>query len=264
MRLQELFESSEEDRAIISLSQSIYDMYKDSPHPVNLGKIGDSFNTPIAVLNNIQIELATDEEMKRRAKVSTASDVIKNDEDEKPKKVLGLWDSDTDTIFLNHDYLSHPRMKSIVTHELRHALDDIKSGYEAGASKRYFTPRKKEHRDKESPFRYKAQPAEINARFTEVLHILSTSIKNAYKRIPPDQLRPRVVNFFNNLMDQYHIADIFPERTESPQFKRLVKRGMDFIQKEMEYIEKTSSIKATDNWQMPNPKTKMFPRLTDK
>jgi len=247
MRLQELFETTEEDRALISLSSSIYakledyinvdlDFDDEEQEIFFLGKIGDIFETSIPVLEDIRIELQGSGPFLRRARQSSADDVMKDPE---TGTMLAIWDGNTSTMVFNTDYLDHPKIKTAITHELRHALDDYKSDFAAGLSKRYATPKKKEHRkdDPYSTLKYRAQPAEINARFAELLHTLSGSIRIAYKRFAPDQIRPKIMRYFEHLLDQYGIADIFPERTQSPDYKRLVKRAIDFIQKEMKYIE---------------------------
>jgi hypothetical protein len=243
MRLQELFETTEEDRALVSLSSAIYaklqnyfvtepDYTDEEQEIVSLGKIGDLFDTPIEVLNNVGLELQGGEPFIERSKESNG------------KKyegiVLAMWDESIKTIVLNLDYLDADRIRTTITHELRHALDEYKSGFFPGNAKGYFTPRKKEHR-KEDPYstaQYRAQPAEINARFTEVLDVLSTSIIPRALKQSPDQARPKIMHDLNHLLLKYEIADLFPERTQSSDYKRLIKRAVDFVDKEIAHLTK--------------------------
>jgi hypothetical protein len=243
MRLQELFETTEEDRALVSLSSSIYaklqdyfvtepDYTDEEQEIVSLGKIGDLFDTPIEILNNVSLELQGGEPFIERSKESNGK--------KHEGIVLAMWDDPTKTIVLNLDYLDADRMRTTITHELRHALDEYKSRSFPGNAKRYFTPKKKEHR-KEDPYstaQYRAQPAEINARFIEVLDLLSTSIIPRALKLSPDQSRPKIMHDLNHLLLKYEIADLFPERTQSPDYKRLIKRAVDFIDKEMAYRTK--------------------------
>jgi hypothetical protein len=254
MRLVELFlnETTEEDRAIISLSSAIYkklegdyigyepDYTDEDAELIDLGKIGNMFNTPIPDLDNIGIELQGGEEFLRRA------DRLGTDGEVKASKIYAFWDDDTRSVVLNLDFLDHPRMRTVITHELRHALDDVKSGtYPASPKNKspdeeraYFRPRKKEHRklDPYSNMAYRAQPAEINARFTEVLDELTVRLPRLYARFG-DQTFDYAVTTLNNLLKHFEIADIFPEKEQSRDYKRLMKRAADLITKELDHIK---------------------------
>ena len=242
MRLVELFiiETTEEDRTIISLANVIYrhvGKYSDyvdpeSTKPVPVGKIGDFADTPLDGFEDINIELQQGEALGRR--VATA-----NQEEYDGRKIGGIWSNTGPTITLNADNVSSERIKSTIVHELRHALDDLKSEGRAGSSERYSTPKKKEHRKKdphsEKNYPYLAAPEEINARFGEVLNGLTDSIsKNANMR--PDQLWDHEIKVLKRLLSAYDISTLFPEREKSKDYKRLIKRAVDFIQKEIKYI----------------------------
>lgn len=241
MRLQDIFETTEEDRALISLSSAIYTKLQDyvgSDQPlVHLGKIGDMFDTPVNAMNNISVDLQQGDDFIERAKddKETLADYVGKD-------VWAFFEEDTETIVVNIALLDKHRMRTTITHELRHALDKVKSGSFPGDAKGYFTPRKKEHRppeDEESTdtIHYRAQPAEINARFVEILDVLAKRIPQWYAKLAPDQIKPQLTKDFNNMLVKMEIADIFPERTKSSDYKRLVKRAYDFMQKEMTHIE---------------------------
>ena len=253
MRLQELFESTEEDRALISLSSAIYAQLKqyinvdqdytdEDQELISLGKIGDLFDTPIGVLNNVSLELQGGQPFLRRAEAMAGEDDLSFS----GKIIMGIWDEKTNSAIFNLDYLDSDRMRTSITHELRHALDEYKSGSFPPSPKnknpektnRYSVPKKKAHR-KEDPYsnmQYLAQPAEINARFTEVLDTLATGIIPRASKLQPDQVRPKVMHDLNHLLTKYEIADLFPEKTQSRDYKRLIKRAVDFIDKELAHL----------------------------
>lgn len=248
MRLHTLLETTEEDRALISLSAAIYKKLAPSVElgaAVHIGRIGDVFDTPLVALEDVSIDIQSGDEYYQRAGVSNAGDLD-------GKESLAFWDEDTRTIVLNAEYLGRDRMQTTITHELRHALDAVKANSYPGGASRYFTPKKKEHRkdDPYSTVQYRAMPAEINARFIEVLDKLSQIVPKRYAVLEPNQLRPRLVHDLNQLLNKYEIVDLFPEKTASPDYKRLMKRAYDFIKKEMDHYEAQSGTtkRATGNW----------------
>jgi hypothetical protein len=277
MKITELIlESADENRAIISLAQVLYrkiynnyaisnqeidydtdytdDNYGNNDYSddsefgnthidydpgneekIKLGKIGDMFDSPIPALDSIRIELISD---------YSIHELFSNEEGHEAMghTILGFWSSDTNTISFNADRLRDKRMETVIGHELRHALDDIKSNYKGNASTRYTTPKNPEHR-KDNSMNYLAQPAEINARFTEVLHNLLPKIQNAVK-LPADQQRDKLIKDLNVELQRNHISAMFPEKTQSSDYKRLLKRAWEFIQKEVDHL---NSIDATHN-----------------
>lgn len=264
MRLQELFlvETSEEDRAIISLSSAIskylidnyeseeddtsydsdseydddeLDISGDEDKPTEIGTIGQLFNTPLSILNPIRIELQSDYGIRQRRQRDEDAKVIgRPGEDDS----LGLWYGDDKIMVLNRDYLGTNSFRSVVTHELRHALDDFKSGFKANISKRYSTPKKKEHRTPDKA--YLAEPAEINARFSQVLHAMVPVIGKVLKQHTGDP-KSYIMNEFSKLMKYFSISELFPEKDQSKDYKRLIKRGVDFIDKEIAHRLRTQN-----------------------
>jgi hypothetical protein len=254
MRLVELFliETTEEDRAIISLSSAIYkylqkyaDQDLDYANPddeeqevVRLGKLGNLFDIPIEGMNDINLEIQSDMgliDRVRRDKPDSSTDTPGAD------APGGMWYGDNKTMVLNSDYLSSDDMQSVITHELRHAMDDIKSGYKANASSRYSTARNKSYRNvTKDPhmgnLAYLAQPAEINARFLQVLNKLVGQIP-ALAKYPQNQFTMRAERLLKRAMEVYNISHLFPEKEKSRDYKRLMKRGMDFIQKELAHVK---------------------------
>jgi hypothetical protein len=247
---QRLVETTEEDRALISLSAAIYKKVLQyattgSDDLINIGAVGSLFDTPIPALNDINIDIQGGEQYAERAGFTNAGNIS-------DMESLAFWDGPSNTIVLNSQYLGRDRMQTTITHELRHALDNVKSHSFPGNAKRYFTPRNKQHR-KNDPFstaQYRAQPAEVNARFTEVLDKLTQVIPKRYATTEVSQLRPRIVHDLKQLLVKYEIADLFPEGTASPDYKRLLKRAYDFIKKEMAHFENNSGTtkRAIGNW----------------
>lgn len=245
-------ETTEEDRALISLSPHLYQkvqsreeagVYDNPEQELKIvGKIGDLVDTPIAVLNDVNIELQSGDPFIERLK-----EPDEEIEDYAGKVIYGFYEEDTRTIVLNSDLVDKHRMKTSITHEMRHALDEIKSGSFPGNANRYFTPKKKEHRkdDPYSTLQYRARPAEINARFVEILDILSKRIPKWYDKLDAGSIKQQLSTDFKNLLNKYEIADIFPEKTQSSDYKRLVKRAYDFMQKEMAHVESELAKKGT-------------------
>lgn len=266
MRLQELlFETPEEDRAIISLADAInryilkYEVIDDedpeswknkdydaeiddieeisSDKPLFIGKIGQLFDTPLHVFNHINLQLISDYAMRLMVKKQESGKKIKRPEEE---LVLGMWDASNDTVYLNRDFIGSNSLKTIIAHELRHALDDIKSEYQANKlGGRYTRPKSKKHRKERHSgdlLPYHAQPAEINARFAEVLHLLVPHIKRAIS-LPDTDAREYSINKFYQLLRLKNIQYLFPEEKQSRAFKRLVSRGEKFIDKELLYLK---------------------------
>lgn len=231
MKLRELFESSDEDRAIISLSTAIYDHiehyeYDFDDEAIYVGKIGDLFDTPFTVLNNVSIELQPAESMNPELNPTDAD--------------VGRWDNKTATILLNKDELGTNFLKTTISHELRHALDDYKSRAKTSLDKgRHVTPKNKAYRGVTNhpllgDVSYIAQPVEINARYVQVMHDMVPLIGRA-ANLPTDQARSNIMRHLNRLLNRYHIAQLFPEKEKSNDYKRIIKRAVAFIDKELAY-----------------------------
>ena len=250
MKLLELFiiETTEEDRAIISLSSTIYrhlQKYADyidpsSTDPLNTGKIDDFCTTPLEGMGDISIFLMQGDSLREKVKKDNNNP---ENIDSKGKVILGVWYNDIPGIFLNSDYITSNAIKSTITHELRHALDDLKSGGRASLSTKYSSPKKKEYRKKDPDTgednSYIARPEEINARFAQVLHSLTLQIERM-SHLPPDQLWQKSLLALKQSMNVYKISKLFPEKEKSSDYKRLMKRAADFIKKEINYLSKES------------------------
>lgn len=253
MKLVELFlnETTEEDRALISLADSIYkhlQKYADQSTDfdneddedlglVRVGKIGNLFDTPLQGFDNIKIEIQSDIGLLERINGKRSL------EGKKPvfDAPDGVWFAASNTIVLNADYLSSIHMKTIITHELRHALDDIKSEYRVSNSQKYSTPKKKSFRKVTNDphmgdLPYLAQPAEINARFAQVLDDLIGKVKRV-AHLPTKDARDKLHNQIKYGFDKHNISHLFPEKEKSRDYKRLMKRAADFIDKELQHAQ---------------------------
>lgn len=241
-------ETINDDRALISLSTSLYtylyNNYAESEPDfdneddensgiIRVGRIGDILDTPLEILNKINIILVPDDEISNLARDD--DEVLKTT----PNHLWGFWHSTDNTVVLNYDMLHNNYMKEVITHELRHALDDYKSQFKAGQSQKYFTPKNKQHLKTDNIFdpshpSYLAQPAEINARFLQVLHRLVPIIRRQV-RIDPVTAKSKIDHELITLMNTNHIIELFPEKEKSKDYKRLMSRAAQFIQREIEY-----------------------------
>lgn len=225
MRIDEivLSETTEEDRALVSLSSYLHDYItthvKVSPKSVSLGKIGDISDTPVVALADVSVVVWPSKRLEKFAGIPA----------------VGVWDAATRTIALNMDRLDSIKLKTTLTHELRHALDDTKSSNRASGSYGYNTAKHPAHRN-DPDLAYLAEPAEINARFAEVLHVLTKSVLRA-KKMYPDDIRSAVMRDLDSLLKNKRIAELFPEKHASRAYKRLVKRAVDFIDKEISHLK---------------------------
>jgi len=236
MRLYELFliETTEEDRAIISLSSSISEyllQYRklSGDQLTDVGTIGELFKTPLNILDPITIELESQDRIRRRIEQEYPDDV-KSDSD---NEVAGLWYADSKTIVLDRANIGTSVMSSIVTHELRHALDDFKSEFKASSSNSYTKPKQKIHRKTPDDL-YMAQPIEINARFLQALNAIVEVITNSRRKgLTKEQTKDSAMHELGRAFSHYDIGEFFPNKQQSDDYKRLVKRAVDFVDKEI-------------------------------
>lgn len=213
-----LLETTEEDRAIISLSETIWkyiQRYGQLSDEIRIGKIGDLFTTPLAALQNTSLVLSTND---------TLADMLEVDD-----VVNGTWDPTTNTIHLNVDRILLPVMRRTITHELRHALDNVKSRGKSDTSTRYNAPKT------DDPHR--STLSELNARFVEVLHGIKVYVAHARKNNVPNP-RQYALQGMYKLLDDKRITQFYPERTKSKEYQRFIKRAVDMVDKELKYTEK--------------------------
>ena len=244
MKIQHLIinETAAHDRAILSLSVKIssyiLDKYGDKTGrpPIDMGTVGDLFDTPLTGMNHVELSIQNSNDIEQTYKDHhPAPENIEEDDG----VYYGLWIPTTNTIVINSDYVGTNKFRTVVSHELRHALDDYISDYRAGKSSRYDTPRNPAHRKRdpyypETP--YLAKPSEINARYLEALHRLNPKIHRAVKRNDPD-LFNTVIDDFKQALKSEEISDLFPRGVADPSYRRLFMRGIDYIKNEIEYAK---------------------------
>jgi len=242
MRIQELLvETAEDDRAILSLADAIYNYLQsyadteldyDETGVIHIGRIGDLFDTPIEILNSVRLEITPDEAIvdlaRRLYGRATPAD-----------SHFGQWDPMNKAISLNADYLSSKRMRNVIAHELRHAMDDAKSLNRANQSTRYRTARSVQHQADQDGA-YQAQPAEINARFVEALNLLVPVIAKL-STLDSTSFRTKMTAYLNRAFELKDIADYYPEKTANAHYRRLLQRAWDFINKELAHVKSQSS-----------------------
>lgn len=224
-------ETAEEDRALISLANAIWEhiqQYKTTVRSGSIGTIDDIVNTPLDAVKDIKVYLATDDDI---------ADVYNEDEPDSAKhitgdRIKGMWDPTRNTVFLNLTKITNVEVKRTIAHELRHVLDDVKSNYAAGSSARYGEKSRNTSTDLDA---YRSSKAEINARFAEVLHTIPIYVERAKQQNIPNP-REYVIDKFHNMMDQRHIYKYFPEKERSKAYKQLIKRAVNFIDKEIAHV----------------------------
>lgn len=219
MKLHQILETADDDRAIIALARAIWlkaveaEREADDDASINMGTIGDFVETPLTDVHDIGVLIMDDALM----------DTIGTG--------VAFWDPDRDLIILRKSRIPDKRAQLDIAHELRHALDDMKSNYAATDSSRYSTaPAGKDP--------YLAQPAEINARFVEALNVLAAFMKRVVKENPLTA-KQRALERLPELLQAKRITTVFPERDKSPQYKRLLRRAVDFINKEFAHLSPT-------------------------
>lgn len=266
--LELLMETPQEDKILIQLAKIINSSVPApngrSKKPVKVGSLKQFVDKlPVDArgvignrLNNIQLELHDNKDIHNHV-MSGETNGVKYD-DEKVGSLQGYWQPGDEvgtatphgTIVLNKDNIGSQTSTSITAHELRHALDDSKSKMKTADSYGYNTPKKKEHQDGAET--YLAQPAEINARFVQVLESMTRAIPIVYK-LPPEKIKPRLKRALDEALVNRQIAELFPEKEKSRDYKQLVKRAMKFLEQEMAEFEKTLADqgrpkKAIGNW----------------
>lgn len=135
-----------------------------------------------------------------------------------PKSAAAAYDPETKTIIvprINKDLTSE------LVHELRHALDDIKSSGKFLQGRKTNTPRSKNNDPRSA---YLSLPLEINARFSQAIHSIIKDLKgtNPTRKDIVDAIR---VEFFVQ-----SITPFFPDRMKDPAYRRLFSRALTYLE----------------------------------
>lgn len=237
MFVREMFlsETANEDRAVISLAHAVSKMIRQKyppgeglEHSIDLGKVSDSLDTPLEALGNVTIMLNPEDELKDDPSMSYKADDVTD----------GVWEPKTETIFISDRVLkkADQSLLRVLAHEFRHALDDYKSDFRAGKSKGYDTPKNKEYRNGDAHTKYLASPAEINARFAEAMSLMTMAIQKRVRELDNvADIKKQLEADLRRFMEVKKISSLFPEKEQSKDYKRLMKRAVDFISRELEY-----------------------------
>ncbi len=149
----------------------------------------------------------------------------------------GLWEERYNTIYLNTIPLQLTpvdtyKIRTYMMHELRHALDSYKT---KGTPDKYNNARDvpAQLSDQQEWFvRYQNSPSEINARYGQAIASIDSQLDRAFWKegvYDSKSIYALVLAKFK----KYQIAYLFPEKTESKEFKRLVSRAVDYIQQRL-------------------------------
>lgn len=135
-----------------------------------------------------------------------------------PRSAAAAYDPDTKTVIV-------PRIDKDLTselvHELRHALDDVKSSGRFLQGKKTSTPRST---NKDPRSAYLSLPLEINARFSQAIHSIIKDLKgtNPSKKDIIDAIR---IEFFVQ-----NITPFFPNKMNDPAYRRLFSRALSYLE----------------------------------
>lgn len=134
------------------------------------------------------------------------------------KAANAAYDPDTKTIIVPR---TDKDLTSELVHELRHALDDIKSSGKFLQGRQTTTPRSTSGDPRSE---YLSLPLEINARFSQAIHSIINDLKgtNPSKKDILDAIR---IEFFVQ-----NITPFFPKKTEDPAYRRLLSRALSYLE----------------------------------
>lgn len=133
------------------------------------------------------------------------------------KSAAAAYDPDTKTIIV-------PRIDKDLTselvHELRHALDDVKSSGRFLQGRKTTTPKSADN----ARTAYLSLPLEINARFSQAIHSIIKDLAgtNPSRKDIIDAIR---VEFFVQ-----NITPFFPKKLQDPDYRRLFSRALSYLE----------------------------------
>lgn len=242
MRFKEyLVETVIEEKSIIKISNIISnylnsnekritrEIYKDKNKWTwvgrkDIGKIKDILRKTISVseINNL-LNIFSEKFFNIKILVK---DKIDNDD------TIGEWNSDYNLITLKLSLLTQrDELRSFLVHELRHALDTFKGA--SNPESLYWSPRNKTNITNDEHELYQNSRSEINARFSQALDSINKQLNSPFWEEGVYNTKS-IQSLVNAKFKSYDIAYLFPEKTESKEYKRLVKRAVEYIQHRLE------------------------------
>lgn len=143
----------------------------------------------------------------------------------------GEWEPDYNRIILNYKMLEigfdPSNFKTYMVHELRHALDHYKANKKD--STKYYADKKRNDVIDNDFKAYQSRDAEINARYAQAVASMDEQLKRDFWTTGAFDSKS-IYSLVQSKFKRYDIAYLFPEKTESPQYKRLVNRAVQYIQ----------------------------------
>lgn len=135
-----------------------------------------------------------------------------------PNAARAAYDPDTKTVIVPQ---TDTDLTSDLVHELRHALDDVKSAGKFLQGRKTSTPRSSKDDPRSA---YLSLPLEINARFSQAIHSI---VKDLQGTAPgrKDIIDAIKVEFFVQ-----NITPFFPKKMEDPDYRRLFTRALSYLE----------------------------------
>lgn len=127
------------------------------------------------------------------------------------------YDPDTRTILVPKETR---QLESEIVHELRHALDDIKSSGKFLQGRKTTSPRFSTSANSV----YLSTPVEINARFTQAIHSI---VKDLQGTSPS---RAEIIQAIKVEFIVQNITPFFPKKMADPDYRRLFTRALSYLE----------------------------------
>jgi len=198
-----LTETVQDDQAITAIASEIISYVKENPEEFEAGSsaipIADLIDTTDPVvkkLSSIRIEFG------HTGSISTG----------------GIYKHPSKTIKINSEFLTMQlwdRIETNLVHELRHALDDVKS--DGKLYKGEYLPQYRSAKDANDT---NSAPSEINARLAQAQHLMMNQIKQLSDT--PSSIELNRIIF--DCLKKFDLVSYFLNGTADPAFKRLVSR----------------------------------------
>lgn len=224
MRIQEIIlETTEDDRSISTLAarlrKRVIAFAADKPRGGVIGKLAELVNgTPLESMAGVTLQV-----LPNSLFYKSLGDPEK---DPKAGSVHGFWDPDRNRIVLNLRHVQALSLSKTIAHELRHALDDIKSDYRASDP---------DNRYGKHPEGSLYQPDEINARYAESMHIAILKIgKLAREGWTKTELMSELPEIIEFAFKANLITHVMPTRYSDRAYRHLVSRAYRLLSAEID------------------------------
>lgn len=223
MRIQELIlETTEEDRGISKLAaqlrKRVIAFVDAKPRGGIIGKLAEFVKgTTLESMAGVTLQVLPNSMLHKAF----------GDPEIDPKlgRIHGFWDPNRDRIVLNLRHVRALSLSKTIAHELRHALDDIKSDYRASDP---------DNRYGKHPEGSLFQPDEINARYAESMHIAILKIgklaREGWTRAELMAELPEIIKF---AFKANLITHVMPERYSDRAYRHLASRAYRLLSAEV-------------------------------